>query len=51
MTQLDEVGAKVLLGLYYYVLGRGGEPRITAPAGHVAETLRAVSGELLALDG
>ena len=45
VTRLDEVGAKVLLGLYYYVLGRGGELRVTAPTGDVAETLRAVSGQ------
>ena len=55
VTRLDEVGAKVLLGLYYYVLGRGGELRVTAPTGAVADTLRAVSGQLLAegdaLDG
>ena len=47
VTHLDEIGAKVLLGLYYYVLGRGGELRVTAPTDDVAETLRAISGELL----
>jgi anti-anti-sigma factor len=47
VTQIDDVGGKVILGLYYYVLGRGGELRVSAVAGAVAETLRAVSGALL----
>lgn len=36
VTQIDDVGAKVILGLYYYVLGRGGELRVSALAGAVA---------------
>jgi anti-anti-sigma factor len=51
LTQLDEVGAKVILGLYYYVLGRGGELRVTAMAGAVEEILRAAGGELLLQTG
>jgi anti-anti-sigma regulatory factor len=49
LTEIDEVGAKVVLGLYYYVLGRGGTLRLTAMSGPVAEILHAVSGDLLAL--
>jgi anti-anti-sigma regulatory factor len=51
LTEIDEVGAKVVLGLYYYVLGRGGALRLTAMSGPVAETLHAVGGNLLALPG
>jgi anti-anti-sigma regulatory factor len=47
VTELDHAGAKVILGLYYYVLGRGGALRVTGMAGRVAETLRATGGELL----
>jgi anti-anti-sigma factor len=51
VTRLDEAGAKVILGLYYYVLGKGGVLRVTGMAGQVAETLRASGGELLPEDG
>jgi anti-anti-sigma factor len=51
VTEIDQVGAKVMLGLYYYVLGRGGVLRVTAMAGEVAETLRTVGGELLSPQG
>jgi anti-anti-sigma factor len=51
VTRLDQAGAKVILGLYYYVLGKGGVLRVTGLAGQVAETLRAAGGELLAEDG
>jgi anti-anti-sigma regulatory factor len=48
VTALDEVGAKVILGLYhYYVRGRGGALRVIAMEGAVEETLFAVGGELL----
>jgi anti-anti-sigma factor len=47
VTQLDQAGAKVILGLYYYVLGRGGALRVTGMAGQVADTLRATGAELL----
>jgi anti-anti-sigma factor len=49
VTALDEVGAKVLLGLYYYALGRGGSLQVTGMTGKVAEILRAAGGELLSL--
>jgi anti-anti-sigma regulatory factor len=48
LTEIDEVGAKVVLGLYYYVLGRGGALRLTGMSGPVAETLHAVAGDVLA---
>jgi anti-anti-sigma factor len=51
VTRLDHAGAKVILGLYYYVLGKGGVLRVTGMAGQVAETLRAAGGELLPEDG
>jgi anti-anti-sigma factor len=49
VTVIDDVGAKVVLGLYYYVLGRGGSLQVTGMTGKVAETLRAVGGELFSL--
>jgi anti-anti-sigma regulatory factor len=51
VTRLDQVGAKVILGLYYYVLGKGGVLRVTGMAGQVAETLRGAGGDLLPEDG
>jgi anti-anti-sigma factor len=51
LTQLDQAGAKVILGLYYYVLGRGGALRIIGTAGPVAETLRAAGAELVPESG
>jgi anti-anti-sigma factor len=51
LTELDPAGAKVILGLYYYVRGRGGALRVTGMAGEAAETLRAAGPELLPPDG
>jgi anti-anti-sigma factor len=51
VTRLDQAGAKVIVGLYYYVLGKGGVLRVTGMAGQVAETLRDAGGELLAEGG
>jgi anti-anti-sigma factor len=51
VTGLDEAGAKVLLGLYYYVLGRGGALRVTGMAGPIAETLRATGAAELLPEG
>ncbi len=51
VTRLDQAGAKVILGLYYYVLGRGGALRVTGMAGPVAETLRAAGAELVPKGG
>jgi anti-anti-sigma factor len=47
VTRLDQAGAKIILGLYHYVLGRGGALRVIGMAGQVAETLRATGAELL----
>ena len=41
VTELDPVGARVILGLHYYVRGRGGVLRVTGTAGEVAAILRA----------
>jgi anti-anti-sigma regulatory factor len=49
VTEIDEIGAKVIVGLYYYVLGRGGALHVTAMTDEVAEMLHAVGGDLLAL--
>jgi anti-anti-sigma factor len=46
VTALDEVGAKVILGLYYYVLGRGGSLRVAGMSGDVARSLHAVGGDI-----
>jgi anti-sigma B factor antagonist len=51
VTQLDPAGAKVILGLHYYVRGRGGALRVSGAAGEVAETLRATGPELLPPEG
>jgi anti-anti-sigma factor len=47
VTRLDQAGAKVIVGLYHYVLGKGGVLRVTGTAGQVAEILRAAGGESL----
>jgi anti-anti-sigma factor len=51
VTRLDQAGAKVILGLYYYVLGRGGVLRVSGMADEVADTLRATGAELLPVLG
>ena len=51
VTRLDQAGAKVILGLYYYVLGRGGALRVTGMVGPVEDTLRAAGAELVPRDG
>ena len=51
VTLLDPAGARVILGLHYYVGGRGGVLRVIGTAGEVAETLRAAGPELLPRDG
>jgi anti-anti-sigma factor len=51
VTRLDQAGAKVILGLYYYVLGRGGTLRATGMTGEALETLRATGAELLPPEG
>jgi anti-anti-sigma regulatory factor len=49
LIELDEVGAKVILGLYYYVVGKGGELRLTECVETVRATLQAVGGGVLPL--
>jgi anti-anti-sigma factor len=51
VTELDAAGARVILGLHYYVRGRGGALRITGAVGEVAATLRAAGSELLPPEG
>jgi anti-anti-sigma factor len=41
LPELDAVGASVLLGLYHYVAGKGGEMHIVGATGPVASTLHA----------
>jgi anti-anti-sigma factor len=47
LTRLDPVGAKVILGLYHYVVGRGGEMRVTEANGAVTATLQAAGGDII----
>jgi anti-anti-sigma factor len=44
LVRLDAVGANVLLGLYHYVMARGGTFRVTEAPDEVATTLQAVAG-------
>lgn len=48
---LDSVGANVLLGLYHYVLAKGGAFRVTEAPLDVASSLRAVTGALIPVCG
>jgi anti-anti-sigma regulatory factor len=50
LTKLDPVGANVLLGLYYYVVARGGEFRVTTAIDEVAAALQAVAGAAIPLE-
>jgi anti-anti-sigma regulatory factor len=47
LTQLDAVGANVILGLYHYVVGRGGTLCITRPPREVAAVLHSVAGTVI----
>jgi anti-anti-sigma regulatory factor len=47
LTRLDLVGAKVILGLYHYVVGRGGEMRVTEANAAVRATLQAAGGDII----
>jgi anti-anti-sigma regulatory factor len=47
LTALDTVGANVILGLYYYVVGRGGELRVSGATGPIAATLRLAAGSVM----
>jgi anti-anti-sigma factor len=47
LVRLDAVGANVLLGLYYYVIARGGAFHVTEAPDEVEATLRAVTGALI----
>lgn len=51
VTELDPAGARVILGLHYYVRGRGGVLRVTGTSGEVAAVLRAAGSELLQPEG
>jgi anti-anti-sigma factor len=50
LQTLDPVGARVIVGLYYYVVGKGGELRVTKPNDQVAATLRAAGGDVIPLE-
>jgi anti-anti-sigma regulatory factor len=47
LTSLDPVGANVLIGLYHYVVGRGGQLRVTSARGDVSAILHAIAGNLI----
>jgi anti-anti-sigma regulatory factor len=47
LTGLDAVGANVLLGLYYYVIARGGVFRITGAVDEISALLRSVGDEMM----
>jgi anti-anti-sigma factor len=47
LTSLDPVGANVLVGLYHYVVGRGGQLRVTSARGDVSAVLHATAGSLI----
>jgi anti-anti-sigma regulatory factor len=50
LAGLDGVGANVLLGLYYYVIARGGVFHVSGAGDEVAALLRSVGEELMPLD-
>jgi anti-anti-sigma factor len=50
LTEMDPVGAKVILGLHHYVVGRGGELRVTGLLGHIATMLDSVTGSVIPVD-
>ena len=47
LTTLDAVGANVILGLYHYIVGRGGELRVSGATGPIAATLRLAAGSVM----
>jgi anti-anti-sigma regulatory factor len=49
VTALEAIGANVILGLYHYVVARGGELRAIVPPGPVAELLDSVAEGLVPL--
>jgi anti-anti-sigma factor len=51
LTSIDPVGANVILGLYHYVVGRGGRLRLRAVRGSVATTLHAIAGTSIPMEG
>jgi anti-anti-sigma factor len=50
LTRMDPVGANVILGLYHYVVGRGGALRLRAVRAEVAATLHATAGTSIPID-
>jgi anti-anti-sigma factor len=50
LTEMDTVGAKVVLGLYHYVVGRGGQLRVRGPLSHIAATLDSVAESVIPVD-
>jgi anti-anti-sigma factor len=47
LDSLDPVGAKVILGLSHYVVGRGGEMWVTPAVQRVTASLHAVGGDII----
>jgi anti-anti-sigma factor len=47
LTSLDPIGANVLVGLYHYVIGRGGQLRVISARGNVSAVLHATAGDLI----
>ena len=50
VTELEPIGANVILGLYHYVVGRGGQLRAVVPAGQIAAALDSVAGGVIPLE-
>jgi anti-anti-sigma regulatory factor len=51
LTEMDTVGAKVIVGLHHYVVARGGMLWVEGPSDAVAEVLNSVAGPLIRIRG
>jgi anti-anti-sigma regulatory factor len=50
LTHLDQVGANVILGLYHYVVARGGALCVTGAGAEPASTLQSVAGSMIPIE-
>ena len=50
LTGMDGVGANVIVGLYYYVIARGGSFLVTGALQEVAATLRGAGDGVIPID-
>jgi anti-anti-sigma regulatory factor len=51
LTEMDQVGANVIVGLHHYVVARGGRLWIEGPSDAVAHVLDSVAGPLIPIMG